>query len=173
VVGPALVYKLLQTFFGMSSAMPYYAVSISLFLTSAVLLFAYLRSRVGDWLALLAAVLILFLGAAFEDLLWAFQLGYFASAAAGLGMLLALDREDDHVCGGSSSFSRPPRFSLSGGWPGAIRPRVIRPRADTSTHPHSSCFSSSARACAGFASPDLRSLWQASVSSWRRSAGCL
>lgn len=95
VVGPALVYKLLQAVFGISSAMPFYVVSISLFLASAVLLFAYLRSRVGDWLALLAAVSILFLGAAFEDLLWAFQLGYFASAAAGLGMLLALDREDE------------------------------------------------------------------------------
>ena len=95
VVGPVLVYKVLQSTFGMSSAMPFYAVSISLFLASAVLLFAYLRSRVGDWLALVAALLILFLGAAFEDLLWAFQLGYFASAAAGLGMLLALDREDE------------------------------------------------------------------------------
>lgn len=95
VVGPALVYKVLQGTFGMSSAMPFYVVSISLFLASAVLLFAYLRSRAGDWLALLAAVLILFLGAAFEDLLWAFQLGYFASAAAGLGMLLALDQEDE------------------------------------------------------------------------------
>lgn len=95
VVGPVLVYKLLQSSFGMSSAMPFYAVSISLFLASAVLLFVYLRSRIGDWLALLATVLILFLGAAFEDLLWAFQLGYFASAAAGLGMLLAFDREDE------------------------------------------------------------------------------
>lgn len=95
MVGPALVYKLLQGIFGMSSAMPFYVFSISLFLASAVLLFAYLRSRVGDWLALLAAVSILFLGAAFEDLLWAFQLGYFASAAAGLGMLLAFDREDE------------------------------------------------------------------------------
>jgi hypothetical protein len=95
VVGPALIYKLLQSIFGMSSAMPFYVVSISLFLASAVLLFAYPRSRVGDWLALIAAVVILFLGAAFEDLLWAFQLGYFGSAAAGLGMLLALDRGDE------------------------------------------------------------------------------
>jgi len=95
VVGPALVCKLLQGIFGMSSAMPFYVVSVSLLLASAVLLFAYLRSRVGDWLALVAAVLILFLGAAFEDLLWAFQLGYFASAAAGLGMLLAFDRETE------------------------------------------------------------------------------
>lgn len=95
VVGPAIVYKLLLGVFGMSSALPFYLASISLFLASAVLLFLYLRSRVGDWLALLGPLLILFLGAAFEDLLWAFQLGYFAAAAAGMGMLLALDREDE------------------------------------------------------------------------------
>lgn len=95
VVGPAIVYKVLQAVFGMSSALPFYAASISVFLLSAVLLFVYLRSRVGEWAALLAALSILFLGAAFEDLLWAFQIGYFGSAAAGLGMLIALDREDE------------------------------------------------------------------------------
>ena len=57
VVGPALVYKLLQSVFGMSSATPFYVVSISLFLTSAVLLFALLRVRVGDWLGLPGGVL--------------------------------------------------------------------------------------------------------------------
>jgi hypothetical protein len=94
VVGPAAVFKLLLAIFGMGSAIPFYVVSISLFLLSAVLLFFYLRMRVGDWLALIGAILVLFLGAAFEDLLWAFQLGYFGSMAAGLGMLLALDRCD-------------------------------------------------------------------------------
>jgi hypothetical protein len=39
-------------------------------------------------------VLVLFVGAAWEDLLWAFQVGYFGSMAAGLGMLLALERGD-------------------------------------------------------------------------------
>lgn len=95
VVGPTLVWKLLLAVFGMGSAMPFYLVSISAFVLSAVLLFAYARSRAGDWLALLAAVLVLFLGAAFEDLLLASQIGYFGSMAAGLGVLLALDRESD------------------------------------------------------------------------------
>jgi hypothetical protein len=95
VIGPALVFKLLLAIFGMSSAVPFYIVSISLFLLSAVLLFVYLRGRIGDWPALIGAFLVLFLGAAFEDLLWAFQLGYFGSMAAGLGMLLALDRGDE------------------------------------------------------------------------------
>ena len=95
VPGLGLAYKLMQEVFGMGSATPYYAVAIAFFLASAVLLFVYLRRRVGDWLALLGAILILFLGAAFEDLLFAFQLGYFVAVAAGLGALIALDREDD------------------------------------------------------------------------------
>jgi hypothetical protein len=91
---PALVYKLLLTCFGMDSALPFYVVSISLSLLCAVLLFVYMRRRVGDWAALAGAVLVLFLGAAYEDLLWEFQMGFFGSIAAGLGALLALDRED-------------------------------------------------------------------------------
>ncbi len=95
IAGPAATYRLLREVFGFGSSLPYYVVAISAFLTSAVLLFVYLRRRVSDWLALLGAILLLFLGAAFEDLLFAFQVGYFASVAAGLGMLIALDREDD------------------------------------------------------------------------------
>jgi hypothetical protein len=95
VAGPGVVYKVLQETVGMGSATPYYAVSVGTFALSVVLLFFYLRRRVGDWFALFGAVLILFLGAAFEDLLFAFQVGYFGSVAAGLGMLLCLDREDE------------------------------------------------------------------------------
>jgi hypothetical protein len=95
VIGPALVYKLLTATFGLESATPFYVVSISVFCLSAVLLFVYMRRRVGDWPALVGAFLVLFLGAAYEDLLWAFQLGFFASVAAGIGMLIAFDREDD------------------------------------------------------------------------------
>jgi hypothetical protein len=93
VLAPTLVYKGLIAVFGMDSALPFYAVSISLFLLSAVLLFVYLRRRIGEWPALIASILILFLGAASEDLLWEFQMGFFGSIAAGLGMLIALDRE--------------------------------------------------------------------------------
>ena len=94
VLAPTVIYRLLLGAFGMDSALPFQVVAAAAFLASAVLLFVHLRSRVGDWPALLAAILILFLGAAFEDLLFAFQVGYFGSVAAGLGMLIALDRGD-------------------------------------------------------------------------------
>jgi hypothetical protein len=76
----------------MTSAVPYYAFAITVFAIAGGLLFAFLRVRVGDWLALAGVLPVLFLGASSEDLLWAFQIGYFGSIAAGLGMLLALER---------------------------------------------------------------------------------
>ena len=94
VVLPVLIYKGLLSTFGMDSAFPFRVVSTLVFLLSAVLLFAWLRRRIGDWLALIGATLILFLGAAWEDLLWPFQIGFFGTMACGLGMLLALQRED-------------------------------------------------------------------------------
>ena len=94
IAGVGVTFNLLLEVFGMGSATPYFLVAIACFLTSAIALFVLLRRRVGDWMALFAAILILFLGAAFEDLFFAFQVGFFASVAAGLGALIALDRED-------------------------------------------------------------------------------
>jgi len=95
VLAPAIVYKLLQSAFGMESARPMQVAAISAFLAGAGLLFAWLKGRVGEWAALIGAAIVLFLGAAFEDLLWAFQLGYFGSLACGIGALVALDRDDE------------------------------------------------------------------------------
>jgi hypothetical protein len=91
---PVLIYKALLATAGMGSALPYRVVSTALFLASAALLFVFLRRRVGDWPALAATAVVLFLGAAWEDLLWPFQMTYFGSMAAGLGALLALERGD-------------------------------------------------------------------------------
>jgi hypothetical protein len=94
VVAPIAIYKTLLAIFGMESALPFQLVSTAVFLLSAVLLFSYLRRRLGDWLALLGSCLILFLGASWQDLLWSFQVGISGSIATGLGALLALDRDD-------------------------------------------------------------------------------
>jgi hypothetical protein len=94
ILAPAVIYKLLLATFGMNSALPFFGVSIGFFLAGVALLYVYLRRRLGDWLALAACLPVLFLGAASEDLLWEFQMTFFGSIAAGLGMLLALERED-------------------------------------------------------------------------------
>ena len=91
---PVAIYKSLLATFGMSSSLPFSVVSTLIFLSSALLLFAYVRRRVGDWPALLGTILILFLGAAWIDLLWSFQIGYSGAIAAGLAALLALERDD-------------------------------------------------------------------------------
>jgi hypothetical protein len=93
-IAPIAIYKALLAVFGMRSALPFQIVSTLVFLLSVVLLFAYLRRRVGNWLALLGSVLILFLGAASTDLLFSFQFAFSGAIAAGIGALLALDRDD-------------------------------------------------------------------------------
>jgi hypothetical protein len=94
VAFPALLEMLLIRIFGMSSALPEY-VLLALFLAATVaLLFVYLRRRVGDWLALLAALVVLTLGPAWEVLLWPFEITFIAPILFGLAMLLALERED-------------------------------------------------------------------------------
>ncbi len=93
-VSQIAIYKVLLDTFGMDSLLPFSVVGTIAFLLSAVLVFVYLRSRVGDWLALMSTTVILFLGAAWEDLLWPIAILLFGTIACGLGMLLALQRED-------------------------------------------------------------------------------
>lgn len=80
--------------FGMSSALPEYLLLIAMTLVAAVLFFVYARRRVGPWLALMGTVLLLFIGPAWSDLLWPFELAFIGSVLFGLAMLLALDRDD-------------------------------------------------------------------------------
>jgi hypothetical protein len=94
VLAPVTAYKVLLALFGMDSPLPFQLLSNLVFLLSAVLLFELIRRAAGSWVALLGACLVLFLGPAWIDLLWPFQIGYFGSIAAGLGMMLALQRGD-------------------------------------------------------------------------------
>lgn len=94
IIGPAIVYKAIQATFGMDGRFPYAVASTATFIASVVLLFVYLRGRVGDWLALAAVIPVLFMGPAYEDLLSSFQICYFGSMAFGIGALLAIRRSD-------------------------------------------------------------------------------
>jgi hypothetical protein len=94
VVVPVAIELLLLELFGMGSAAPEHLLLIFALLVSATLLFVYVRRRVGPWPALMAAVLLLFLGPAWQDILWPFELGFVGSVLFGLATLLALERED-------------------------------------------------------------------------------
>ena len=85
-----LIYAVLLGTVGMRSYLPYMAVLLALHATSVVLLFELVRRRAGDVVAIAAALLLLVLGAGWENLLWAFQIGFVGSVACGLSALLVL-----------------------------------------------------------------------------------
>lgn len=95
VVLPVLIQQLLLALFGMGSEMPGFVLLTAFLLVTAVLVFVYVRRRVGPWPALAAAAVLLFLGPAWQDLLWPFQIGFIGSALFGVAMLLAFDRDDE------------------------------------------------------------------------------
>jgi hypothetical protein len=87
-----VVYAALLNTVGLRTYVPYMAVLYLFHFTNVVLLFELVRRRSGDLVALGAALLLLVLGAGWEDLLWAWQLAWLASVACGLGALLLVDR---------------------------------------------------------------------------------
>lgn len=91
---PVAAEQLLLRIFGMTSATPEYVLLAIVLAVTALLLFVYVRRLAGPWLALFAAVLVLFLGPAWEVLLWPFELSLAGSVLFGIAMLLALDRDD-------------------------------------------------------------------------------
>ena len=91
---PVLIYRVLQSTFGMDSPVPYQLVAVLLFVLSVVMLFVYARRRMGEWLALAVTLPILFLGPSWDDLLFPFQMALFGSIVCGIGALLVLERRD-------------------------------------------------------------------------------
>ena len=94
VVVPVAITKLLLEVFGMTSNTPEQVVMGISLLAAAALLYVYAARRVNPWLAALAATLLLFLGSAWPTILWPFQNEFTIPVAAGLAMLVLLDRED-------------------------------------------------------------------------------
>jgi hypothetical protein len=88
---PVAVYKLLFVTVGLRHYWPYRVVEIALHLLCGGLLYVLLRRRIGAWPALVPTALLLFMGSAFQDLLWPFQMGYLGSIAGGLGALALLE----------------------------------------------------------------------------------
>jgi hypothetical protein len=93
-VFPVAVYKILFHTAGLNHYPVYRLVLICMHLVAAVLVFMLAARRLSRVPALLATALILFLDAAWEDLLWAFQVGYLLSIVGGLAAWLLLERDD-------------------------------------------------------------------------------
>lgn len=89
IVLPAAIYKLSLSLFGMD-AMPIHVAGVFLFAVSILMLYFWLRPLAGEVIRVAGCAVMLFLGAAAADLLWTFQIGFFGSAAAGMGALLTL-----------------------------------------------------------------------------------
>ena len=103
VVVPLLVFKALFAVVGVEPYWPYRLLAVLAHVLCAGLLFALVRRRLGDWLGLAAATVLLLLGAAWQVLLWPLEISFTLSVAAGLGALLALDagtRRGDVVAAG-------------------------------------------------------------------------
>jgi hypothetical protein len=88
-----LLYKAMFGIFGLESQLPYQIVNLALSGAVAALLFALIRNRVGDLLALAAAVLLLFYGAGADVILPTFAYPNLIGLAFGLAALLALRRD--------------------------------------------------------------------------------
>jgi hypothetical protein len=91
---PLIVYKAMFATFGIDSHLPYQLVNLALSATVSILLFTLIRRAVGDLIGLAAAILILFYGAGGDVILPTFQYPNLIGLASGLGLLLALQRQD-------------------------------------------------------------------------------
>ena len=87
-----VTYALLLNTIGLRTYLPYMTAALLAHFANVVLLFAVVRRRAGDLVGLAAAFMLLFLGAGWENLLWAFQMGWLAGLAFGLGAMLVLPR---------------------------------------------------------------------------------
>jgi hypothetical protein len=91
---PLLIYKGLFEIFGIGSYLPYRVTGILLVLLCAGLLFALLRRWLPDRFAVPPTLLMLFFGAGSEVVVNPVRLPSQIALAAGLGMMLALERRD-------------------------------------------------------------------------------
>jgi hypothetical protein len=92
VAFPLILYKALFGTVGASSHIPYQAATVVLHLLVATLFFLLVRRRVSLAVAVPLTILIAFFGAGWDTVMGAYELPNLLGMAAGLGMLLALER---------------------------------------------------------------------------------
>jgi hypothetical protein len=89
---PVLINWVFLHVFGMTGDKPELVLLVAMLCATAGLLYVYVERRLGSWPALYAATLILFLGPAYEVLLWPFEITFVGPMMFGLAALVALDR---------------------------------------------------------------------------------
>lgn len=91
---PVLVYRGLYSLVGLRAYWPYQLVVVVLHLATAALLRVIMRrAGVHPWIATLAAGSFVLLGAAEDNILWAFQITFVGSLVAGLGQIVLADHD--------------------------------------------------------------------------------
>jgi hypothetical protein len=90
---PVAAYRILFATVGLHSYTVYRSVVILLHVACATMVFVYGRRRVPPTVALVVAIASLWLGRAWQDLLWPFQIGFLTSVAAGIATFHLLDRD--------------------------------------------------------------------------------
>lgn len=90
---PRIIYKVLLHLNGAHSYLPFMAVVLLMHVSAAFLLFMIIRKRSGDLLALISGTILLFLGRGWEDIFWAFQIGFVGSVVFGLLAFYLLDQQ--------------------------------------------------------------------------------
>ncbi|HEX8121380.1 MAG TPA: hypothetical protein VF549_08965 [Solirubrobacteraceae bacterium] len=93
-VFPLLLYKILFETVGLHAHWVYRLALVVLNLLTGLLLFLYARRRVGDWPAVALAACLIVMAPSWYNLLYSFQVNFVGAMAAGMGALVALDRED-------------------------------------------------------------------------------
>lgn len=90
---PALVFPLVRNWLGLGSYLPFLALAVIMHLLVAHLGWRILR-RIGvnEWVAVALSIFVMLLGAAAENLMWAFQFGFMGAIAFGLAVVLLFDQ---------------------------------------------------------------------------------
>jgi hypothetical protein len=90
---PLLLYRGILGVVGLHSYLPYLALLAGLHVIAAGGAFVLLARRLPPWAALLGVLPLLVLGSGYQNLLWAFQIGFVGSVAAGTWGLVALETD--------------------------------------------------------------------------------
>ncbi len=91
---PILVYRTLFHAFGLRTYLPYQLLVVTLHLVAAALLWKIIRrAGVHPWLSTAAASLFALFGSGYDDIAWAFQIGFDGALVLGLTQLILADHD--------------------------------------------------------------------------------